>query len=715
VTSPFDFYYDVLKSYVFPIHRGEKRVPAVKWKSHHPTRDELQEKFPVTEFNFAVAIPENVVVIDVEVRKGGLAQVEELRKNGVDILKTYHHYTGADGIHAFYRVPPNKDIRVFKGFLKNYDAIEIVGAGKSITIPPSVHYKTQKPYRAGGLKQHNSSIQFLPDEAVNIFFELVGAPETQMIEGRDTSNLAEYLSFLPITEYRAYDEWRNILFAVHHFVNGDESGLKTFIAWCTADEKYRDSADAISELWRAVPAERNKAGAAALITYKTLYYNVLKHGGRIKTSAEKLADEILRVHFEFISTVENDGEYVRSKTGTKDVFENSPKEKIGAADWTRLTNGVLARIQGFIFDKSGIVRPNFIEMRIRDRLEANRVSIFKLTWDEIGHGAAFLEGINDENDLPLTKEIFLKHVDHINKETAKILYPYFVKYMVSGIKANLEEFDDRFRSHSQTCLNIISEKQGIGKSTFVRMLTPCPDLIYYPNLRQMKDNETKLAISRAAMCIIDDYTPMFQKELTNLNDILTQHHILVRPKYGKIEIKKTRRAFFALTTNHRKILNDFNGTRRWINVEINDIDTVSIEPILRGMYQELYALAKNENYRHWLTEDDISGLEKLNTTYSGSDTLDAIMLNHYVPYNDLEETEYIAGVEVMRKINKAYGNNTIRDVRQVGHVVNRLFPEVKSKRIRETESRIRVYALKQVRAFDKHDSDEMLMTSMVGE
>jgi len=411
----------------------------------------------------------------------------------------------------------------------------------------------------------------------------------------------------------------------------------------------------------------------------------------------RLVDEIIYNTFELVSTIENDGEYVRDIRPNRDIFKNTPTEKIQEKEWTKLTDGTIARIQGHIFDESGIVKNDFVAMRLKDKLERNKISIFKSAWENVSY--RYGSDVDNIDDLQHTKEIYFKLIKHKDKEHAKKTFPYFVKYMVSGIRANLSEYDDLHRSNSQTCLCISSDRQGLGKSTFARALTPCPEMIYYPNLKNIRDMETKLAISRAAMCIIDDYQPTYQKELNNLNEILTQHTILVRPKYGRIEISKTKRAYFALTTNYKKILNDFTGTRRWINLDIVDMDIEKILKKINLLHGEMFSLAKAK-FRHWMNSEEIDELEALNEPFSGVETLDNILLDHYEVNMTPNAKLQVPAIEIMRRVNRAYGSGMIRDVRQLGAALQRIFPEAKNHRAMFNGRKLTTYNLTMVKPFD---------------
>lgn len=694
-----DFYYKLTSSIV-PVTRDDDRRPLIKWKSQKLTKKELITKFPIDNYNYAIVIPDDLVIVDVEATKGGLDQLKKLSK--FKLKSTYHNITGRDGIHLFFK---KGNIKIPHGYAENFPGIEFLGPGKMVTIPHSIHHKTNRPYKAGRIKPLKSNIKKFPEEMLKLFnFNSVDdEPEKakqKLILQNKFDELKTYLLYIDPHDFRDFNKWVKLLFSAYDLTKGDARGFELFYEWSRKDEKYKNDRAKIKNLWDKVKKiKQDKNDKRNLITWKTIAYIAGKAGAKIRVNAGRLIDEILTNNFEFISAIENDGEYCRYIGEKINLFKNSPKEIITGVEWVRLTEGVLARIQGFVFDQSGIHKNDFVTMRIKDKMEHKRISIFKGAWEEIEykHGT----GLKDLNALKATKEIFFKLIKHKDTEHAAQVFPFFVKYLVSGARANLAEFDDKYRSNSQTCLCISSDRQGVGKSTFARALTPIPEMVYYPNLKNIRDMEIKLAIARASMCIIDDYQPTYQKELNNLNEILTQHNILVRPKYGRIEEQKTKRAYFALTTNYKKILNDFTGTRRWINLDLLDMDIVKIIKIVPRMHGEIIALARS-NFRHWFNRQEINLLETLNEPFSGSETVDNILINHYE--TNTGKTEYeVPAIEIMRRINRAYGNGTVRDPRPLGAAINRLFPDAISRRAIFEGRKITVYNLKLIKPFDDRD------------
>ena len=672
-------YYYKLGGSLVPI---KNKIPLKGFKVKTPLTAKEVLKFKGDNTGWAWIIPEGFCVIDIESNKGGIEQTAVLKKRGLKLLTTQVIKTWSGGFHAYFRT---KGHNIVKGYLKDYRGIEIKGPGTQITIPGSTHKGRVYTFI------NNRYISYLPKTGEGILYH---EDKTRKNSTKESRTLDYYLAFLPLEDFTEYNLWLKILFASHDFSEGSDEGLGKFWEWCKQDSKYLKDFPKIAKLWGAVVNDKTNQ-----ITKKTLFFFAMKYGAKSSSDDMKLINEILETNYDFISTIENSGEYVFYRGEGGDILGKADAEVIDGKRWVPVTEGIIARIIGHIHDMSGIYKKSYTEMKIKDYLERNKISLFKKVWERVESDNPV--DISDIDEMKLTHRLYFKCIKHVDKHHAKLMFPFFVKYLASGVKANLSEYDDPYRSNTQTCLCISSERQSRSKSTLARMLTPLPGMIYYPSLKTIREAEARLAISRASMCIIDDYQPHYQKELNNLNEILTQHTIMARPKYGRIEIPRTKRAYFALTTNYKKIINDYTGTRRWINMEVEDIDIEQVQSIIMKVFGEMISLVRS-GYRTWFDTAEIDVLEKANGGFTGNETLDEILLNHLAVDHDLEDGMFISGVDLMQKINKHYGNGTVKEIRQLGRTLSRLFPRAESMRVYGDVGRIRTYQLVEVKPFQTH-------------
>jgi hypothetical protein len=328
--------------------------------------------------NMAFLIPEGVLVVDVEAHKGGLEQVDHLRDtHGIDIFKTFHTRTGKGGVHAYYKYEGKS--RPAKGYLEQYDAIEIKGPGEMVTIPPAVSQEG-KAYSFGSISMAKSYIKSVPAKARGMFFEQnkeakSGRPKEKMeVRQGDTKLLKYLLNFLNPEEFRAHHEWVKIMLSCHDLAKGEKEGRDIFVEWCVSDEMYKDDAKKIKARWDATKEDDRKEKK---ITYRTLLFHAIKRGAKVDHNATKLVVEMLDSHFEFCSIKETQVQLVKFIDGGYNPLQNLEKRMIGDQAWHLLTNGAINVILGFIHHRSGIFQERFTTVKIQEICEKNKRSIFK--------------------------------------------------------------------------------------------------------------------------------------------------------------------------------------------------------------------------------------------------------------------------------------------------------------------------------------------------
>lgn len=161
---------------------------------------------------------------------------------------------------------------------------------------------------------------------------------------------------------------------------------------------------------------------------------------------------------------------------------------------------------------------------------------------------------------------------------------------------------------------IISSVQGLGKSTFCRMLLPKVLTPYYIDrfdVTAQSGFEQKLATCALInMDEFDRYSPAQMASLKNVMQMMTSFFRKMRSSHM---VNLHRTASFIATTNRREILTDESGSRRFICVEAEgQIDRSPVE------HDQLYAQLRHElnhGARYWLTADEEKELQAHNKQY----------------------------------------------------------------------------------------------------
>lgn len=161
---------------------------------------------------------------------------------------------------------------------------------------------------------------------------------------------------------------------------------------------------------------------------------------------------------------------------------------------------------------------------------------------------------------------------------------------------------------------IISPVQGLGKSTFCRMLLPKELTPYYIDrfdVTAQSGYEQKLAT--CALINMDEFDRYSSSQMASLKNVMQMMTSFFRKLRSSHTVNLHRTASFIATTNRREILTDESGSRRFICVEAEgQIDRSPID------HAQLYAQLRHElenGERYWLTTSEEKELQEHNKQY----------------------------------------------------------------------------------------------------
>ena len=162
---------------------------------------------------------------------------------------------------------------------------------------------------------------------------------------------------------------------------------------------------------------------------------------------------------------------------------------------------------------------------------------------------------------------------------------------------------------------LISTKQGLGKSTFCRMLLPKPLQDYFTesfDLTNASGAENKLA--SYGLINLDEFDRLPATRMPQLKNLMQMESLRIRRAYKRNAEPLPRIASFIGTSNRTDLLTDLSGSRRFICVEVTKpIDcTTPIE------YEQLYAQLKHElaqGERSWFSKEEEAEIQENNRTF----------------------------------------------------------------------------------------------------
>ena len=187
----------------------------------------------------------------------------------------------------------------------------------------------------------------------------------------------------------------------------------------------------------------------------------------------------------------------------------------------------------------------------------------------------------------------------------------------------------RDKQHGNATTPILIGPQGYRKSTFCRILLP-PELRfgYTDSLNFSSKVEAERYLSRFFLVNLDEFDQISINQQGFLKHLLQKPMATLRKPYGSSFKEMRRYASFIATSNHKDLLTDPSGSRRFICVEV----TAPIRTNAPIDYTQLYAQAVHaitHGERYWLDETDEALLKESNKEFQQSTPLEQLFLLHF--------------------------------------------------------------------------------------
>ena len=167
-------------------------------------------------------------------------------------------------------------------------------------------------------------------------------------------------------------------------------------------------------------------------------------------------------------------------------------------------------------------------------------------------------------------------------------------WLVKGAQMLSEPFENSAVNRLVFCIQ--SDRQGIGKTTFARMLSKPFDELLNPSVYEMdrpdSSKDTKIELAKNVIVVLDDINNWQSSSLKDLKPIISSKIIKVRPPYGSVSIAKPRTASFFATTNELGFLNEEQDTR-WVIFRVAGLDWKYNEIDFSQLWAQAFDLAKD--------------------------------------------------------------------------------------------------------------------------
>ncbi len=135
-------------------------------------------------------------------------------------------------------------------------------------------------------------------------------------------------------------------------------------------------------------------------------------------------------------------------------------------------------------------------------------------------------------------------------------------------------------------LPVLEGKQGIGKSTFGRILVG--DKWFMDGLPDLSDKDAALNLTGIWLCEMSELSSLYRTQLEVAKAFITRQVDKVRPPYGARRVELPRQTVFLGTTNERDYLQDSTGNRRFWPVLISGCDFKALSRDREQLLAEAY-------------------------------------------------------------------------------------------------------------------------------
>lgn len=209
------------------------------------------------------------------------------------------------------------------------------------------------------------------------------------------------------------------------------------------------------------------------------------------------------------------------------------------------------------------------------------------------------------------------------------------------------------KNHANSTSPILVGPQAYRKSTFCRLiLPPCLQAYYTDSIDFSRKRDAELYLNRFLLINMDEFDQIGINQQSFVKHILQKPVVNTRRPNASAVEELRRYASFIGTSNHKDLLTDTSGSRRYIGVEVTGVIDV-VRPI---DYEQLYAQAMAalyHNERYWFDEKEEAILTEANQEFEQSPAIEQLFLVYYRVAEDEEEGEWLLAADLLQRIQKA--------------------------------------------------------------
>ena len=176
-------------------------------------------------------------------------------------------------------------------------------------------------------------------------------------------------------------------------------------------------------------------------------------------------------------------------------------------------------------------------------------------------------------------------------------------------------FDNPTQRANSVAPLLVSPRQGMGKSTFCRMLLPEPLQRYFTESFDLTNpGSAEQKLTTFGLINLDEFDRLPANRMPQLKNLMQMERLHIRRAYKHSGETLPRIASFIGTSNRRDLLTDRTGSRRFLCVEVEGI----IDCTTPMEYEQLYAQLKHEiqsGKRTWFSKEEETAIQESNEAF----------------------------------------------------------------------------------------------------
>ena len=205
--------------------------------------------------------------------------------------------------------------------------------------------------------------------------------------------------------------------------------------------------------------------------------------------------------------------------------------------------------------------------------------------------------------------------------------------------------------HANSTSPLLIGAQGYRKSTFCRIILP-PELRfgYTDSLDFGSKRDAEMYLGRFLLVNIDEFDQVSIHQQGFLKHLLQKPVANLRKPYGSSIQEMRRYASFIGTSNHKDLLTDSSGSRRFVCVEV----TAPIDTNVTINYRQLYAQAMHairSGERYWFDDTDEAILKETNREFEQISPIEQLFHSYFRLPEEEEKGEWMSPVQILEYLH----------------------------------------------------------------